>query len=381
MKFRIAFVWILAVMMLLLPGLLAEQANQAPPAVQVIAAARNPLPPENASAGITKFSYIVYGDTRGRPDGAELQYEHGLVVEAMLGIIKQLETTQYPIRWVIQTGDAVFDGGDARQWNRSFVGLVNRLTTEAGVPYFLAPGNHDVSVADELDAPQRQQGLRNYLQVMSRLIPPDSAQRRLAGYPTYAFGYGNTFVLALDSNIAGDPTQFEWAKRQLEGLDRNRYINVVAVFHHPVFSSGPHGGSRLEPPSAAMRTRYMPLFRAHRVRAVFAGHDHLYEHWVERSMGSTGWHRMDLVVTGGGGAPIYTYQGEPDVSQYLRENQAAGVTLEHVVKPGLDAGDNPYHFVVVRVDGDRMDLQVIGVDWGTGWRPYRSNRTDLNDAR
>ena len=98
-------------------------------------------------------------------------------------------------------------------------------------------------------------------------------------------------------------------------------------------------------------------------------------------MGSTGWHRMDLVVTGGGGAPIYTYQGEPDVSQYLRENQAAGVTLEHVVKPGLDAGDNPYHFVVVRVDGDRMDLQVIGVDWGTGWRPYRSNRTDLNDAR
>jgi len=90
---------------------------------------------------------------------------------------------------------------------------------------------------------------------------------------------------------------------------------------------------------------------------------------------------MDLVTTGGGGAPIYTYQGEPDVAQYLRENQASGVALEHLAKPGLAAGDSPYHFVLVRVDGDRMDLQVIGVDWGSGWQPYRSNRSDLNDAR
>jgi 3',5'-cyclic AMP phosphodiesterase CpdA len=379
MKFRIAYVFIAAV--ILLPGLFAEQANQAQPAVQAIAAAKKPLPPEDASASVTKFSYIVYGDTRGRRDGVELQYEHGLVVDGMLAAIKQLENTEYPVRWVMQTGDAVVNGGDARQWNNSFVGLVNRLTTEGGVPYFLAPGNHDVTAAENLDAPQRQQGLRNYLQAMAQLIPADNAQRRLAGYPTYAFGYGNTFVLALDSNIANDATQFEWAKSQIEGLNRNRYTNVVAVFHHPVFSSGPHGGPKLEPQSAAMRTRYMPLFRTHHVRVVFAGHDHLYEHWVERYVDSAGQHRMDLVTTGGGGAPIYTYQGEPDVSQYLRENQPSKVMLEHVVKPGLAAGDNPYHFVAVRVDGDRMDLQVVGVDWGSGWRPYRSNRTDLNDAR
>ncbi|PYS18511.1 MAG: hypothetical protein DMG11_33155 [Acidobacteria bacterium] len=146
----------------------------------------------------------------------------------------------------MNTGDAVFDGGDVRRWNNSFVGLVNRITTEGGLPYFLAPGNHDVTVAENLDNPQRQQGLRNYLQAMSQLIPPDNARRRLAGYPTYAFGYGNTFVLALDSNIANDATQFEWARKQLEGLNRNRYVNVIAAFHHPVFSSGPHGGPNLE---------------------------------------------------------------------------------------------------------------------------------------
>src|SRR6266481_3899845 len=50
----------------------------------------------------SKFSYIVYGDTRGRLDGVELQYEHGLVVDSMLAVIKQLETTEYPVRWVLQ---------------------------------------------------------------------------------------------------------------------------------------------------------------------------------------------------------------------------------------------------------------------------------------
>src|SRR5438128_10549645 len=122
MKFRIPCSLIAVV---LLAGLVTSHASQAPPpAVRTIVAPRKPLPPEDASAGATKFSYIVYGDTRGRRDGVELQYEHGLVVDSMLAVIKQLETTEYPVRWVLQTGDAVVDGGDARQWNNSFVGLV-----------------------------------------------------------------------------------------------------------------------------------------------------------------------------------------------------------------------------------------------------------------
>ena len=357
----------------------ASQTAQAPAAVQAIARPRNPLPPEDASANVTKFSYFVYGDTRGRRDGTEVQYEHSLVVDAMLGTIKRLQATEYPVKFVIQTGDAVVNGGDARHWNASFVSLINRLTTDGGVPYFLAPGNHDVSAAQTLESPQRQQALRNYLQAMSLLIPPDNMARRLSEYPTYAFGYGNTFVLALDSNIGEDQTQYDWAKAQLEGLDRKRYVNVVAVFHHPPFASGPHGGARTEPQSQAMRTRYMPLFRTHHVKVVLTGHDHLFDHWVERYTDATGRYRMDLVTTAGGGAPLYGYQGEPDIAEYLRSNQASRVALEHLVKPGLAPGENPYHFVIVRVDGDRMDLEVVGVDFGANWKPYRSNRAELTD--
>src|SRR5690242_7140009 len=73
-----------------LPAFAAGQAVQNPqptPAplfdnvpVQAIKAPRAPLPSEEASANVQRFSFIVYGDTRGRRDGLEQQYEHSLIV-------------------------------------------------------------------------------------------------------------------------------------------------------------------------------------------------------------------------------------------------------------------------------------------------------------
>ena len=356
-------------------------AQEAPEQVRAITPPRNPLPAEAASAGVSRFSFIVYGDTRGRRDGTQEQYEHSLIVDSALVTIKRLEKGQFPVRFVLQTGDAVVNGRNAREWNKSFVDLINRITTEGGVPYFLAPGNHDVSGAPALDSPLRREGLKNYLAAIGNLIPPDGAPRRLDGYPTYAFGYGNAFFLALDSNIATDDKQLEWAKSQLEGLDRKRYRHVVAFFHHPVFSSGPHGGAVVEPPSAALRARYMPLFRRHRVAILFTGHEHLFEHWVERYEDSEGRnHRLDHILTGGGGAPLYPYRGEPDLRDYVKTYAAEKVSLDHVVRPGMNPGDNPYHYLLVQVDGDRIRIEVIGVDWGRGFQPYRSNSTELHDT-
>ena len=359
------------------PAQPAQQVEQ----VRAIASPRNPLPAEAASAGVTRFSFIAYGDTRGRRDGAQEQYEHSLIVDAVVATIKRLENGAFPVRFVLQTGDAVVNGRDARQWNKSFVSLINRITTDGGVPYFLAPGNHDVTGADKLDAPMRQEGLRNYLAAIANLIPADGAPRRLDGYPTYAFGYGNAFFIALDSNIATDEKQFEWIKSQLEGLDRKRYPHLVAFFHHPPFSSGPHGGAIIEPPSAALRARYLPLFRRHHAAILFSGHEHLFEHWVERYEDGDGRkYRLDHIVTGGGGAPLYAYHGEPDLREYLRNNATQKVSLDHIVRPGLDPGGNPYHFLLVQVDGDRIRLEVTGVDWGRGFEPYRSNKAELQDG-
>jgi len=358
----------------------AQRAGSQTPVVAILPPL-TPLPSEPASASVRRFSFIAYGDTRGRRDGIAEQYEHGLVVESMVQTIKALANGPDPVRFVLQSGDAVVNGRDPRQWNVSFVGLINRVTTEAGVPYFLAPGNHDVTSSDDLNNPGRQAGLANYLRAVTQLIPPDRNARRLDGYPTYAFGYGNTFVLAFDSNIADDAVQHAWIKKQLEQLDKGRYENVIALFHHPVYSSGPHGGAIIERPTAQLRARYMPLFRTHGVKLMLAGHEHLFEHWVERWRDSTGRARsMDHVVSGGGGAPLYSYRGEPDLRAYRANAGRDSVQVQHVVRPGPLPGDNPHHYVVFHVDGPRIWLEVIGVDWGIGFQPYRGARATLSDS-
>lgn len=341
---------------------------------------RVPLPPEASTANVTRFSFIVYGDTRGRHDGLEIQAEHELVVESMLGTIKRFASTPDAIRFVLQSGDAIQNGAIASQLRVSYVPLINRLTQQGGVPYFLAVGNHDVGSGDNAEA-RREEGLGNYLRANSRLIPPDGSPRRLSGYPTYGFGYGNTFFIAIDSDIPDDSAQFTWVKSQLEGLDRGRYTNVAVFFHHPPFSSGSHGGAKVEHEAATVRSKWMPLFHRHHVRLLLTGHEHLYEHWVERYKDASGPHRLDEIVTGGGGAPLTTYMGEPDLRPYIAANSGLGITLQHLVKPSGEPGANPFHYVVVHVDGGDISLEVIGVDWGKSFAPYRSSSALLNDPR
>src|SRR5579859_3347085 len=91
------------------PGFSAQPEER----VRAIAAPATPLPSEEQSQGITRFSFIVYGDTRGRHDGVAIQYDHSQVVDAMLAQIKRLRDTPDAVRFVLQSGDAVVDGGDA----------------------------------------------------------------------------------------------------------------------------------------------------------------------------------------------------------------------------------------------------------------------------
>lgn len=344
-------------------------------------APRRALPSEGATARVTRFSFIAYGDTRGRHDGSELQAEHTLVIESMLATIRKSAAAGDSIRFVLQSGDAVQNGAIARELNVSYIPLINRLTQEGGVPYLLAVGNHDVSGSAAPRDPRRLDGLHNYLAANANLIPSDGSPRRLAGYPAYSFGYGNTFFIAFDSDIPDDTVQLAWVRAQLEGLNRARYVNVAVFFHHPPFSSGPHGGARIEPQAASIRAKWMPLFRQHHVTLLLTGHEHLYEHWVERYTDATGAHRLDEIVSGGGGAPLYAYTGEPDLRDYLKAGSDQHLTLEHLVRPSVDPGGNPFHYVVVHVDGTSISLGVIGVDWGRGFAPYKSSVASLSDER
>ena len=49
------------------------------------------------------------------------------------------------------------------------------------------------------------------------------------------------------------------------------------------------------------------------------------------------------------------------------------------MKPGPTRNDNPHHFLVIRVDGDRLSLEVIAIG-GAPYAPYKGHaKIDLND--
>ena len=381
-------------------GAAPQQAGpQTPPtewvAVRPIAPPATPLPSEAASAHVTRFAFIAYGDTRSSGaadvpgDGQILHPEHSRLVDRMIARIDEAKSTPFPIRFVLQSGDAVLRGPSGQMWNVSFTPIIEKLTRGANIPYFFSVGNHDVTGMPAGD-PGRALGLHNTLTAISRLIPPEGSRRRLSGYPTYAFGFGNAFFIAFDSDIATDPIQLAWLTDQLDHLDRARFHHVVAFFHHPAFSSGPHSGAsaapvpgtgvkapdRVEPQTTAIRSLYMPLFRKHHVRLAIAGHDHLFDHWVEWYSSDGVVHRIDQLVTGGGGAPPYTYVGEPDLRAYLAAGAAEHVRVEHLMRPGSVPDENPHHFVVIQVDGDRLSLEVIGTG-PTPYRPYDGVRSTI----
>lgn len=343
-----------------------------PATVRAIQPPDKPLPPEEETTGVTQFSFFAYGDTRSasgpRGDGDIQNPEHREVVDRMIAKAKSMASTPFPVRFVVQSGDAVLRGQNVEMWNVSFTPIIDRLTRGAGIPYFFTAGNHDVTGMPAGDQ-GREAGLANSLAAFAQLIPSEGP-RRLKDYPTYAFGYGNAFFVFFDSNIASDPLQFSWIRNQIEHLDRARYPHIVAVFHHPIFSSGPHGGKSLEPSSAMLRNLYMPMFRRNHVRLLITGHDHLFDHFVELYDDKGVTYRMDAIVTGGGGAPSYAYDSEPNLGRYQEAGQADNVRVEHLTKPGRMPEDNPHHFIIVQVDGDKLSVEVVGTG-PFAYRPYK----------
>src|SRR3954471_13789096 len=109
------------------------------------------LPEETASAAVTRFAFIAYGDTRSSGDANEpgdgdvVHPEHSRLVDRMIARAGAAAATPFPIRFVVQSGDAVLRGVNATMWNVSFSPIIERLTRQANLPYFFAVGNHDVT--------------------------------------------------------------------------------------------------------------------------------------------------------------------------------------------------------------------------------------------
>jgi alkaline phosphatase len=122
-----------------------------------------------------------------------------------------------------------------------------------------------------------------------------------AGLGYYAFRAGDWLILMLNSNTPatrGSP-QWEFARAELE---RQRTPCTMAVWHHPLFSSGPNGAN------AAMRDMWS-LLEENDAEVVVNGHDHLYERFARQTSSGAAdpVNGIRQFTIGTGGAELYNF--------------------------------------------------------------------------
>lgn len=187
----------------------------------------------------------------------------GLLVQATLGE-------------VFLVGDIAYPNGSMAAFRECFEPYWGQVSDR----WRPVPGNHEYESANA--AP--------YFQFFGPAAGPPGL-----GY--YRFVAGEWLVLMLNSNIDAGPgsAQFQFVRDSLQG---RQFRCQMAMWHHPVFSSGPNG------PHPHMRPMFELLVQ-HGVDVVVNGHDHLYERFSRQDAdGRLNENGVRQFTVGTGGAEI-----------------------------------------------------------------------------
>lgn len=181
---------------------------------------------------------------------------------------------------LLLAGDIAYPHGTAANFRDCFDPEWGRFRSR----WHAAPGNH------EYESP----GASPYFDYFG-----DAAGADRTGY--YAFMAGDWLILMLNSNIPAGPgsAQWEFARQQLRA---QRTPCTMAVWHHPLFTSGQNG------PNAFMRDMWS-LLEASRAEVVLNGHDHIYERFARQLADDTADPVTGIrqITAGTGGADIYSF--------------------------------------------------------------------------
>ncbi len=234
------------------------------------------------------FQFVVIGDTRPR-----FESESFRPFESLIAKINTLKPAL-----VVNLGDLIYGYGLAlkeKQWDR-----YDAVIKTVQVPYYQLPGNHDTHSK------------------AARTI-----YGRRFGKFYQSFDYGDCHFVLLDNTEDErwgylGPAQLDWLRKDL----RQTQARAVFVFmHFPVWEP-----ERITPAYYEFWAQTLhPLFKASRVRAVFAGHYHTYGPTRE-------FDGIRYFITGGGGAEL---------------------------RPEYKKSGGEYHFMKIALSGDTFDVRVV----------------------
>ncbi|HVT09404.1 MAG TPA: metallophosphoesterase [Polyangia bacterium] len=268
-------------------------------------AAAGPFEFQTMPAAPATVRFAVYGDMRYPGHAAHRMVVEGLVREAP------------PM--VFNTGDLTDLGSEESNWQKYF-----EITAPLGAitPVVPALGNHD----------GERRGLGAAIAWELFGIPARNGATPPPGWTS--LDYGGVHFVILSTNEMGNMAQRDWLKADLARARENHARAIFAFCHEGPWSHGIHGNSDL------MGRVYAPLLAAAHADVLFSGHDHIYE----RGVGSTPSGKLNYVVTGGGGAPLYPTSCRAASGPPLVDTRATRPCPSSVL-----ALTQTYHYIMVEV--------------------------------
>jgi hypothetical protein len=213
---------------------------------------------------------------------------------------------------LILAGDIAYLHGSAQDFARCFHPFWGRFSDR----WFAVPGNHEY----ETD------GAQPFFDYFG-----DAAGETRQGY--LAFATGDWLVLMLNSMIstARNSPQGEFVRQQ---LDTRRPRCTMAVWHHPLYTSGPNQ------PNAQMRDLWSVLEAAD-AEVVVNGHDHLYERFGrQNAQGQLSPAGIRQFTVGTGGATLYPVAA-------ISSNSEVRLSKHGVLRLTLAPGSYRWEFLTI----------------------------------
>jgi Calcineurin-like phosphoesterase len=205
---------------------------------------------------------------------------------------------------VFTLGDHAYEEGTAEEFRRCYEPTWGRHKARTRP----APGNHDYLT----------RGGRPYFEYFGEAAGSDHR-----GY--YSFDLGSWHIISLNSSLPRSlSAQAKWLRADLAA---HPVDCVLAYWHVPVYSSGPHG------PSPVMREIWSILYKAG-ADVVLNGHDHIYERFAPQDAKGKpdAEHGIREFIAGTGGGGVYAI-GKAAPNSEVHTNTSYGV-LKLTLSPG-----------------------------------------------
>jgi len=187
-----------------------------------------------------------------------------------------------------------------------------------------SPGNHDYMTTDA----------GGYFGYFGAAAGP-------AGRGYYSFDVGAWHVISLNSNVDAGPgsAQHTWLQADLAASNA---LCTLAYWHHPVFTSGPHGNN-------LQMAEIYRLLHAGGVEVVLVGHDHVYERFAPQDADGLADPSRGVrsFTVGTGGARLYSWR-TPMPNSEFRDSSSHGVLR-------LTLADGSYRWAFVPVGAAARD--------------------------